>query len=76
MWGILVAAVLAYGLVRAAAPRSESRQDADRRRLLYLITRPPKALTRDEAADGVVLARKFKQPALEKVFSHALAKRR
>jgi hypothetical protein len=68
MWGLVLAAALTFGLIEVAAARPDRRENREQRRLVFLAGKRASELTLDEAADGVVLSQKFKQPALEKYF--------
>ena len=68
MWGWAIAAVLAYGLVRAAAAEPVRKEERDGDKLVRLAGMPAAQLTAAQAADGIVLARRFHQPALVKYF--------
>jgi len=74
MWGLLVAAALTFGLVRAATglrPETKSarmRLKESARFATYVSKLSRKTITLDEAEDGVVLARKFGNMDLEKKF--------
>jgi len=69
MWGLVVAAALTFGLVRAAASKSYRKKSAEERRLAYLEARLRLgSITLDECEDGAVLARKFGNMDLEKKF--------
>ncbi len=69
MWGILAAAVLAYGLVRAAVAEPARKKWWERQRLAYLAGIPLEKLTPDQAADGAVLARRAGNRELERRFT-------
>jgi len=75
MWGLVLAAALTFGLIRAAAARPDRKENREQRRLIFLAGKSQQDLTLDEASDGVVLSRKFKQPALEKHFRAVATKK-
>jgi len=75
MWGIAIAAAIGYGLVRAAMARPAVREELARGRLAELAARIDR-LGPDEAADGVVLARKFGERGLEAKFKAQVSKTR
>jgi hypothetical protein len=57
MWGLAAAAVLTYGLIRAAVAEPSRKAAFRAAKLRRLLRKPANRLTLDEAADGVVLAR-------------------
>jgi len=74
MWAVLAAIALTYGLVRAAAAepdRKERWREArlDRLRAALAAGR----VTLDQAEDGAVLAKRFRQPDVEMKFRAAAA---
>lgn len=72
MWGLLVAAALTFGLVRAAAARSTRKHLGESARFASSASKlARKTITLDEAEDGAVLARKFGNMDLEKKFVKA-----
>ena len=74
MWGLVVAAALTLGLVRAAVAKSAHRKSAEERRLAYLSAMLEIGrVSLDECEDGAVLARKFGNMDLEKKFRKTAA---
>lgn len=73
MLGLLAALAITYGLVRAGAAEPNRKTWWRRQRLAYLAGIPLTQLTRDQAADGSVLARQLGQEALAKRFDDVTA---
>lgn len=68
MLGFAAALALVYGLVRAGAAEPNRKAWWRRQRLAYLAGIPVEKLTRDQAADGAVLARQLGHAVLAKRF--------
>jgi hypothetical protein len=57
MWGLVAAAALTYGLIKAAVAEPARKAAFRAAKLRRLLQTPTNRLTIDAAADGVVLAR-------------------
>lgn len=74
MWAVLAGIAAACGLVKLAAGRPSRTESRQRRYLGYLLSRLEEGgLTRDQAADGAVLSRKFRIGDAERKFRAAEA---
>ena len=72
MWGLIVAAALTFGLVKAAAAKSTRKKLRESARFASSSSKlAQKTITLDEAEDGAVLARKCGNVNLEKKFINA-----
>ena len=69
MWGLLVAAALTFGLVRAAVTKPARKLTHEERRLVALTSGlAAGVLSLEDAEDGAVLARRQGDVELEKKF--------
>jgi hypothetical protein len=77
MWAVVAAIVLTYGLVRAAAAEPDRREGWQKRKLTSLARLLDLGhLTPDQAADGEVLARRFRETVLAEKFRKATVRRK
>ena len=68
MWGVVVAAVITYGLVRAAAAEPARKKTREAGKLVQLCAIPRVLLTLSQAQDGAALARRFGRADLARSF--------
>ena len=77
MWAILIGVLFAGGLIKFACEQKEEptvKIALRRSKLVLLVNIPAKYLTLNQAEDGMVLAREFHTPELEKRFGAAAEK--
>jgi len=73
MIGLAVAAVLTYGLIRAAAAEPDRKRRVLEGRLSVLATVRPERLTLAQAEDGAAIARRLGKKELEDRFARRAA---
>jgi hypothetical protein len=77
MWAVIIGILFAGGLVKFAYGQKEEptlKPALRRTKLIRLARIPSDRLTLDQAEDGMVLAREFDAPALEKRFAAVVVK--